>query len=510
MRHIFTQQNIKYILFIFLASVWGSVCFVLPDFIDNPHEGLRGVLALVVYVGALGVVQFLFLYAISTYRLLAAVLYPIYAIIGAGLAFYRVVYHVSLTPLIIDVTLHTNAEEALGVMSWQLWAWIMFNVLIAVLLIIYRWKKIMISHPWIHLLASILLLGIYSQCNGRLRQSIRQRYPANIVYVGKEYILSKQDQTERRVPSFQSSHSDEIQLIFILGEAVRADHLGLNGYPQNTTPRLEKEDNLISFPNVYSPYTHTTASIPYIITRADSAHEDRTIKETSFIPILKQCGYRTYWISNQDLGGSFAYFPSECDSSIFVNKGKTDYVFHPWVDEDLLPIIQEIIQIKEVRQAYMIHLIGSHWYYNNHVPQKQQVYQPTTTNRLITANTREQIINSYDNTILYMDSVVEEIISYFRKENAILIFLSDHSESLGEEGRWLHASDAEEQKHPACFIWYSDRYQQCYPHKIAAAQKNRTTVYNTDFLFYSILSAVGIEGQDYDVCRDVFANPLTN
>lgn len=503
------QQNIKYIIFVFLAALWGSFCFVLPDFLDNPHEGLRGLLALVVYVGALGVVQFLFLYTIGAYRLLAAIIYPIYAIIGAGLSFYRFVYHISLTPLIVDVTLHTNTEEALGVMSWQLLAWVIANVVIAIGFVLYRWKKIRITHLWIHLLIGVVLLGVYSHCNERLRISIRQRYPANIVYVGREYLISKQQQKEARVtPPYRVDFSDNIQLVFILGEAVRADHLGINGYLPNTTPFLEKEKNLISFPFIRSPHTHTTASIPYILTRADSVHPNRATDETSFIPILDSCGYQTYWISNQDLGGNFAYFPNECDSSFFVNKGKTDYVFHPWVDEDLLPIIHRIQQKQENKQAFLIHTIGSHWYYNNHVPQEQWTFQPVTTNRLITANTEEQIIHSYDNTILYMDSIVEEIISFFREDNAILIYLADHSESLGEGGRWLHASDAEEQKHPACFIWYSDSYEQRYPDKIQALQKNRTKHYGTDFLFYSILSAVGIETQDYDSHRDVFADPI--
>lgn len=504
------KQCVKYILFAASVSLWSTLCFVLPDFIDNPHEGIAGWLAICAYVGALGIVQFLLAYAINTYRLIAAIIYPIYAIIGAGLAYYRVVFHTTLTPTILDATLHTNAEEALGVISWTLIGWILANIIIASLFVAYRWKKIELTHPWAHCMIAIACLLLYTHCNSRLRISIRQRYPMNVVNVVKDYTQSRRHQEERIIPLYTTENTDEIKLIFVIGEAVRADHLGLNGYLPNTTPLLEKEKNLISFPFIYSPFTHTTASVPYIITRADSAHNDRSDLETSFIPVLQQCGYRTYWISNQDIGGNFAYFPNECDSCIFVNKGKTDYVFHPWLDEDLLPVIRNIRQTDSGKQAYIIHLIGSHWYYNNHVPVERQVFQPVTTNRLITANSEEQIIHSYDNTILYMDSIVEEIITYFRQDCAILIYLADHSESLGEGGRWLHASDAEEQKHPACFIWYSDKYQKLFDNKVQAAQKNRTKVYNTDFLFYSILSAVGIEGQDYNICQDVFANPSTN
>ncbi len=503
------NQNIKYLLFVLVVSLWSSLCFVLPDFLDNPHEGIYGLFVLLVYVGAIGLSHFLLFCFLCSFRIVATIILPLYAILGAGQAFYRVVYKVSITPLIIDTTLHTNTEEAVGVMSWQLFAWVVANLIIALCLVWYRRKKILLPYPWIYFIVGLIGFGLYTRCHQRLHLSIQQRYPMNIIHASKQYISSLQEQNEQRtMPFYHPLHRDDIKLIFVMGEAVRADHLGINGYLPNTTPFLKKEENLISFPFIRSPHTHTTASIPYILTRADSVHPNRATDETSFTPILNSCGYQTYWISNQDLGGNFAYFPNECDSSFFVNKGKTDYVFHPWVDEDLLPIIHRIQQKQENKQAFLIHTIGSHWYYNNHVPQEQWTFQPVTTNRLITANTEEQIIHSYDNTILYMDSIVEEIISFFREDNAILIYLADHSESLGEGGRWLHASDAEEQKHPACFIWYSDSYEQRYPDKIQALQKNRTKHYGTDFLFYSILSAVGIEAQDYDSHRDVFADPI--
>ena len=120
---------------------------------------------------------------------------------------------------------------------------------------------------------------------------------------------------------------DSLDIIVVIGESLRPDHLQLNGYPRETNPMLSKRRNVISFPNVYSQYTHTAVSVPVLMTRADSIHPEYQYNETSFIAILRQQGYHTAWISNQDMRESYAFAPLECDTAIFVNAGKSTYVF---------------------------------------------------------------------------------------------------------------------------------------------------------------------------------------
>ena len=132
---------------------------------------------------------------------------------------------------------------------------------------------------------------------------------------------------------------------------------------------------------------------------------------------------------------------------------------------------------------YILHTIGSHWYYNNHVPDKAVYFQPTTTNKVVTGNSIEQLVNSYDNTIRYMDYFLDSVISTFENEKAIVIYQSDHGEALGEDGVFLHANDAPFAKNPACVIWYSDSYAKAYPEKIKALVANKDKRYRTDYLF---------------------------
>ncbi len=88
---------------------------------------------------------------------------------------------------------------------------------------------------------------------------------------------------------------------------------------------------------------------------------------------------------------------------------------------------------------------------------------------------------------------------------AILFYLSDHGESLGENGNYCHASDAEETHSCGAFVWYSDRYAQTYPDKVRALESNQDKAYYTDFLFHSVLSAAGLQLVDAERGLDILS-----
>jgi glucan phosphoethanolaminetransferase (alkaline phosphatase superfamily) len=103
-----------------------------------------------------------------------------------------------------------------------------------------------------------------------------------------------------------------------------------------------------------------------------------------------------------------------------------------------------------------------------------------------------------------MDLVLDSIINRIEDRCAIVIYLSDHGESLGEDGYWLHAAGAEATKHPACVVWYSDSFAAKYPNKVEALLSNKSNRYRTDFLFHSVLAAAGLSVIDSDSTLDIF------
>ena len=491
------RSNRNFYIWLLSVATWVTLFYIAPDFWDNPIDHWYNVLPIIAYIGACSLGTFFLLYIVGCSRYVSAIVLPIIALTGATLIFYRVGYHATLTPMLIDVTLHTNPEEAIGVISWPLVIWIILNLGIAVVFILWRWKRITLPHAWIHACIALALGAGYLSCHPRIRNGLSQRFPYIIPYNVHEYFtLQHSIQEEREIPVYRAIDiPDSISIVLIIGEATRADHLQLNGYARETNPRLFERSNIVSYPHIYSEQTHTLVSLPYILTRADSVNDEYQYTETSFVSIFRQEEFKSAWISNQDLGSTFSPFLAECDTIAFANASKSVYVYSPWIDEELIPIMLNWHSLKTPRTICILHTIGSHWYYNNHVPDSMQYFQPVTGSRVVTANSVEYIINSYDNTIRYMDFFVDSVISAYEEKNALIIYQSDHGEALGEDGEYLHANDAAGVHNPACIVWYSDKYAAANPEKIKALIANKDKRYRTDYLFYSILYAAGIEAE---------------
>lgn len=493
------KSIVHYSIWVTVATLWATLCFLLPDFLDNPADNLRGLLTITAYVTAVGIGNLFLIWLMGMNRRLAALLLPIYGALGAIIAYFRVAYHATITPMVVEATLHTNAGTIAGVVDWRLWLWVVGNIAVAVGLILWRWRIEETERKGIQLLVVLMLWAAYYWGNARLHQSLNQRYPYHVIRSTVEYLQQRQIEAEKRLvwPTQQVSQPDSLTVVFVLGEALRADRLSLNGYARETCPRLSRRQNVLSMPHVYTPYSYTSASVPYLMTPSDSLHPERGSQYHSFVRVLQEYGYYTAWISNQDMGKTYVAFIHEADTVIFPNAGKSVFVFEPWYDEELIAPLTAIMQQQSnPRQLYVLHAIGSHWYYNNHVPEAYQQFQPVTTNRVVLSNSSEEINNSYDNTALYADAFIDSLIQVLEAQCAVLIYLSDHGEALGEHDVYMHGNDQPETLNPACVLWYSERYEARFPDVVAELEAMREDTCKTDFLFPTVLKMAGINMQD--------------
>ena len=180
----------------------------------------------------------------------------------------------------------------------------------------------------------------------------------------------------------------------------------------------------------------------------------------------------------------------------YVNRSHDVYSFDQWLDEDILPYYNRMIDSEYSKKLVILHTIGSHWWYNLHYTKKYEVYKPVLKSKIISYCTDEEIKNSYDNTILYTDYFLSNLINRLKDEKAILIYQSDHGEALGEDGIWLHAVESPFVHQAACMVWMSDKYKEAYPDNYTKAKENSVKKFRTDYLFHSILDAGGI-GSEY-------------
>jgi len=151
-------------------------------------------------------------------------------------------------------------------------------------------------------------------------------------------------------------------------------------------------------------------SATIILTRADSANIEVAFTESSFIPLFKRCGFSTAWISNQDPADTYVGFINECDTTIYAHPEKSVYNYNNWLDEDLLFYTDKLLSKEYARNLFVLHVIGSHWYYNNHFSKKCELFKPVTQSRIIAQCSPEEIINSYDNTAVYTDYFLDKLI----------------------------------------------------------------------------------------------------
>jgi len=474
------KEKVKsFVVFILLLTLFYGFTFILVDFIDTPVNSIKDIIFVSAKWGYMTLMTAVLLCFLSVNKYLFAITFPILSVLCGILSYYKLTFHVELTQMVIDLAFVNDFRTSFDAISWQLVLLVIIILLLSILVVVYRFKKITVKYSLVQLVFLFLLL-LFIDSNFTLSQPLVRHTPYSIYYSFQSYFENKRIIAENR-PDFQDQvrcNSDSLTVVFILGESLSAKNMQINGYKRNTTPFICKEKNLINLPHIYSEYGYTHESVPYILTRADHQYPEKGYEERSFISLFKKVGFRTTWLANQEVINTFVYFINECDTLINVSSGKSLFIFSKWLDEDILPHYKKVLNNKIAKQFLLVHTVGSHWYYNNHYPNSFKKYTPITQSKIVSSNSHEEIINSYDNTILYSDYIWYLLINELRYRNAILIYLSDHSENLGEDGHYTHGDgDWPAQHYPGCFVWYSDQFKSLYPEKIKCLENHPENIF---------------------------------
>ena len=300
--------------------------------------------------------------------------------------------------------------------------------------------------------------------------------------------------------------------IFVLGEAARYDHFSLNGYNRDTNPLLKAIPDLINYPNVHSCGTETAVSVPCMFSPYDrNNYSDAKAKSTeSVIDVLNHAGVNVIWRDND--GGSKKV------ASRIKNYQDLNHANNPQFCNDsgcydniLFVGLQKMINdINNTKPIFIVlHTKGSHGpaYYKRY-PKKYEKYTPVCKTNQLQDCKKEEVVNAYDNTILYTDNILEKTIKFLQKnQNKFAVgmyYVADHGESLGENGIYLHglpyfiAPDV--QKHPASVAWFSKNFDI----NISCAKKLANNAYSHDNLFSTILGFMNIKTKVYDQKKDIY------
>src|SRR3990167_374096 len=295
--------------------------------------------------------------------------------------------------------------------------------------------------------------------------------------------------------------------VLVIGETSRRENWQLNGYLRKTNPRLSQQTNIVNFSYFLSVSTETRTAMPMMLTRKPAERVySFNFNEKSVISAFKEAGFKTYWLSTQQRFGAFdtstSVYAKEADQLMFLNNA--DYKHAGELDSILVPALARITQRNEQKQFIVLHTLGSHYNYVHRYPEQFNQFQPSLNKResysLQNSKFKKELLNSYDNSILFTDFVLNNIIETLKKQNiqAFILYSSDHGEDLFDEGcqQSGHGLNTAHNLEIASFVWYSDKYAERNPKKIVQLQTNQARKINQTAIFPTLLHAANISIKD--------------
>lgn len=497
---------LKYKTQIIFHLILNVVIGIFISFSSYYHIPLNYLPDYLAYLGHFLILQFTvfgFLYILSLQKHLFYIIFPLIFIINGVFSYFVYLQDITISNSIIQVVLESKLDIAVDFLTTPFILYL-FAILFVLTIILKLYSNLQtnpLKSPLL-LFSFVGILTFFIVENYKFG-TLKRRLPYNLAFGLLNY-STKSELNILPVKNNISSSKSTINIVLILGESVRSDHLQLNGYKRNTTPLLLNNKNIISYPNVFTPLTYTGISLPQILSDL-SVNQQQKASVHSIYSILNNLNFNTTWLGNQTPEKSYHSFIKENKHLRLIDQFHSSLSFNKKLDSELIPPFKKAFKNTH-NQFITVHMIGSHWWYENRYSNEFRKFKPVVDSKHIPSLSKEQLINSYDNTILYLDNFLTEIILNIEKTSTktILIYLSDHGEILGENNKWLHAQEHNSSKNPAMIVWCSNEFKSAFPNKVKTLKINSKKFITTDYFFHSILDLVEIQNFEYSKNKSIF------
>ncbi|WP_223866497.1 phosphoethanolamine transferase [Candidatus Enterovibrio escicola] len=338
--------------------------------------------------------------------------------------------------------------------------------------------------------------------------------PTQYLYSGAKYI--KYNYLESEIPfktldiaPIDTSPTENEVMVFVLGETARAQNFSSNGYSKNTNQYTSKYE-ITSFENMFSCGTATAVSVPCMFSSMTRDNFDRrhADKQQNVLDLIQLAGFDVQWINNNGC-------KNVCDRIPTINIDLSQN--NPLCDGNycqdetlLLPLEQKLASLSSNKTIIVLHMMGSHGpTYFKRYPNEHRKFTPDCARSDIQNCSSEQLINTYDNTIAYTDFVLSKVIEQLeklpKKYKTSMLYVSDHGESLGESGVYLHglpySFSPQQQRHIPMLLWSNNNQHQT----SCVKQQAKNQKFSHDNLFHSLLGWLSISSTAYQSQLDIFA-----
>jgi glucan phosphoethanolaminetransferase (alkaline phosphatase superfamily) len=290
--------------------------------------------------------------------------------------------------------------------------------------------------------------------------------------------------------------------LLVIGETGRIANWGLYGARRGTTPLLSARTDLTIFADATSAASATRESVSMMLTRrAPSAMLEPT-GEPSVVTLFRQAGFKTYWFSTQGTAGThetpISVMAREANEVEFINGA--DYKGAGALDGQLLPRLQRTLARVEPKQFIVLHTLGSHLNYAHRYPAAFERFRPAlqASDRpdLWSAEHKAEMINAYDNSVLYTDSVLNQVIDMVAASGAVatVLYVADHGESLfdGDCSKAGHGFAAAVNYRVPMVAWTSPAWQAWRPEAAASLKLRSKQAVSTLSVFPTLAGLAGL------------------
>lgn len=287
-------------------------------------------------------------------------------------------------------------------------------------------------------------------------------------------------------------------VIYCIGESYSSHFASAYGYSLKTTPYLDDCNNKVVFRHAVSPESYTVGALKRIGMNSVKNGSDKFYENGAIADIMKNAGWDTCWISNQNYGGNMGgiekMLAERCDKSIFSFRGEYWQANIPH-DEVLLPFIKDEALAGNKKMIF-IHLMGSHFLPYERYPDNFNFFRPSDIEA--DSDRKREFIAQYCNSVLYNDYVMKRIADIFRAKNAVMVYLSDHGEIVFNGRDADRVGRGYEDIDPVVYdvpmiVWFSDVYKEKYADRIKELDQIKDDVFYTENVSDVIFKLAGIK-----------------
>ena len=503
------KNNLKLTHFVLGMSVLNFLFFHYPFFsfvfknLDyKSFNGVTIIISLIILMLVLNAFVFYLIFFLSRY--VGKFLLILFFIINAIAVYFINTYSVIIDESMIGNILNTKYEEASSFFSIKLIFYVLFLGIIPSIYII---KVKLIKEPLKKFLITVSLTLLFvlalvfanasnwlwidknSKTLGGLAMPWSYSVNISLFYIHEH----KKNEKEMLLPNAKIKDNQKSVVVLVIGESARSQNFSLYGYNKNTNPLLSKIPNVSHF-DAISSATYTTAGVKSILEYKNTDDLYEILPNYLYRNNVEVIWRTTNW------GEPPVHIKNYENREALMPNCKGEGCNY---DEILLSgLKEEIAASKKNKILVVLHTSTSHGpTYSKKYPPQFEAFKPVCNSVELGKCSHTELINAYDNTIVYTDYILSQLIGdlkQLKEYKSAMIFISDHGESLGEKNLYMHGlplSIAPKEQYDIPFIvWVSDSTKQLKPNKMLSQSH----------VFHSVMNFLNIQSPIYDEQMNIF------